>query len=196
MDFFLSTSPFRFVTNDPFRSEFQGQVKQIPDDFQLPAYQMIPSYEYSQVGACRNTFHSTYTILMKYRLDPGRYSLNFLTIANHNGTTQLSVTLNLCSSMVELSFGPDCPIEKIEMPYESSNSGVRQWEKMAIVIGENYIALYINCQIKYILRQDVSQCQIQCSHESTVSIIQPANRETCGQGNSPRTVSSTHILPN
>ncbi len=179
MDFFTSANLFRVGLD----------VELIPDDYQLPAASIIPTDQYSQVGACRNTFHSTFSILMKYRLDPGRYALNFLTIADYNGTTQFSVTLNLCSSMVELSFGPDCPFEKIELPYTSTSGRQRQWEKMAIVIAENYVALYINCQRRYILPYDVSQCQIQCSHQSTVSIIQPAHTDTCGRGNSPRPVS-------
>lgn len=173
-----------------FRPELQSRVSLIPDDYQLPALEITPSYQYSQVGACRNTFHPTYSILMKYRLEPGRYAVNLLTVADHNGTTQFSVTINLCSNMVELSFGPDCPFERIELPYDPSSSRLRQWEKMAIVIGENYVAMYIDCQLKHILPRDVSQCQVQCSSESTISIIQPAHTDTCGRGSSPRPVSS------
>lgn len=168
-----------FVESNLFRSENLENIQIIPDDYGSHAVYVEPSYNFSTSGAlsCRGNFPSNYSIIMKFRPVEGRYAFTFLNISTPE-SVQLSITLDMCQSRLNLTFNQGCLYSPISLAYRPfANLG--EWHKLALSIGSGHIAFFVDCELVQLLPLNTENCQVLCNDEATVSILQPSEADHC-----------------
>lgn len=162
-----------------FRSENLDNIQIIPDDYGSHAVYVEPSYNFSTSGAlsCRGNYPSNYSIIIKFRPVDGRYAFTFLNISTSEGV-QLAITLDMCQSRLNITFNQGCLYSPISLAFRPfSNLG--EWHKLALSVGSGHIAFFVDCELVQLLPLDMSDCQVLCNDEATVSILQPSEANHC-----------------
>lgn len=175
----LTGSSDYFVESNLFRSENLENIQIIPDDYGSHAVYVEPSYNFSTSGAlsCRGNYPSNYSIIIKFRPVDGRYAFTFLNISTPEGV-QLAITLDMCQSRLNITFNQGCLYSPISLAYRPfSNLG--EWHKLALSVGSGHIAFFVDCELVQLLPLDMSDCQVLCNDEATVSILQPSEADHC-----------------
>lgn len=166
-----------------FRSENLDRIRIIPDDYGIHAVFVEPSHDFNTSGAstCRGNYPSNYSIVTKFRPVSERYAFTFLNISTPEGV-QLAITLDLCYSMLNITFGSGCPYTPIALPFRPFDLTLEQWHRMSLTVGSSHVALYVDCELIHLLPLDMETCQVLCNDEATVSILQPAAASHCPTG--------------
>lgn len=163
-----------------FRRENLENIQIIPDDYGSHAVYAEPSYNFSTSGAlsCRGNFPNNYSIIMKFRaVDDGGYAFTFLNISTPE-SVQLSITLDMCQSRLNVTFNQGCLYSPISLAYRPfANLG--EWHKLALSVGSGHIAFFVDCELVQLLPLNTENCQVLCNEEATVSILQPSEADHC-----------------
>ena len=175
-----------FVESPLFRNENLDRIRLIPDDYGIHAVYVEPSNDFLTPGRdiCRGDYHSTFSVLMKFRLDSESYAVTFLNISGSDGPNFV-ITLDQCTSSLHVTFNRECPFSRQQLFFRPEYMRRNQWNRMSITVAEDYIAFYVNCRLADLVEFNTSQCRVQCNDETTVSILQPADMETCRGSTEP-----------
>ena len=163
----------------------------MPDDVGSIAFKLEPDYDHTTSGSilCHGNWEPRFSIFLKFQPPPGRYAFTFLNITSPDGV-ELAITLDTCSNNITIAFGQRCGFTKVSLPYRPSAMQMGRWNKLAVSVSPDYVAMYLNCQLQQFVEINLERCQVQCDSDSVVTVIQPATDSKCNANGRQQTLVS------